>query len=333
MMYGKQAHLNRGEALALFIAILGFSSATDAQEESEIAKWLNLEAAEAGTQASAHPPSAAPPSETGAPSRVVNPSPSVSAPQASAMPARRPGETFSDALDSGGQGPEMVVIPAGRFRMGCVSGQLCEDTEFPVRDVTIPRAFAVSKHEVTFEDYDRYTPSRRVDDDGWGRGRRPVINVSWFDAQEYVTWLSRETGQVYRLLSEAEWEYVARAGSSSAYSLGSGIGSNGANCSGCGSQWDSRQTAPVGSFAANAFGVHDMHGNAYEWVEDCWNNSYAGAPTDGSAWLSGNCGRRVLRGGSWNDTPRHVRSAFRDWRSSGNRFSGDGFRVARTLIP
>ena len=168
----------------------------------------------------------------------------------------------------------MVVIPAGRFRMGCVSGQDCGgDREFPVHEVTIPQAFAVSKYEVTFEDYDRFTYPNRVDDEGWGRGRRPVINVSWSDAQEYVAWLSRQTGQTYRLLSEAEWEYVARAGSSSLYSWGNDIGSNRANCADldefgtCGDQWE--YTAPVGSFPANAFGVHDMHGNVTEWVEDC----------------------------------------------------------------
>ena len=156
---------------------------------------------------------------------------------------------------------------------------------------------------MTFEDYDRYTYPNRVDDEGWGRGRRPVINVSWNDAQDYVEWLSAQTGHAYRLLSEAEWEYVARAGSSTVYSWGDDIGSNRANCDGCGSQWDYDRTAPVGSFAANGFGVHDMHGNVWEWVEDCWNGSYAGAPTDGSAWRSGECEQRVLRGGSWNISP------------------------------
>ena len=246
---------------------------------------------------------------------------------------RQPGETFSDTLNSGGQGPEMVVIPAGRFRMGCVSGQECYDNEFPVRDVTIPQAFAVSKYEVTFENYDRFTYPNRVDDEGWGRGRRPVINVSWDDAQEYVAWLSRQTGQTYRLLSEAEWEYVARAGASTAYSWGNGIGSNRANCEGCGSQWDDDRTAPAGSFSANAFGVHDMHGNVWEWVEDCWNESYAGAPSDGSAWRSGDSDWRVLRGGSWYNYPRNLRSADRNWLTTGHQNLNYGFRVARTLPP
>ena len=258
---------------------------------------------------------------------------SVPAPSLPTAPARRPGETLSDALSSGGQGPEMVVVPAGRFQMGCVSGQDCFDEEFPLHDVTIPQAFAVSKYEVTFEDYDRFTYPNRVDDEGWGRGRRPVINVSWNDAQEYVAWLSRQTGQTYRLLSEAEWEYVARAGSSSPYSWGNGIGSNRTNClrDSCGDRWET--TAPAGSFAPNGFGVHDMHGNVYEWVEDCWNTSYAGAPSDGSAWRSGYCEQRVSRGGSWYVHPRYLRSAYRLNLTSGRRYDFVGFRVARPLIP
>ena len=257
----------------------------------------------------------------------------ASAPSASSSPAAQPGQSFSDTLSSGGRGPEMVVIPAGRFRMGCVSGQECTDAQLPVHDVTIPQAFAVSKYEVTFEDYDRFTYPNRVDDEGWGRGRRPVINVSWNNAQDYVEWLSAQTGHTYRLLSEAEWEYVARAGSSTAYSWGNDIGSNRANCDGCGSQWDNDRTAPVGSFASNAFGVHDMHGNVYEWVEDCWNGSYAGAPSDGSAWRSGDCERRVWRGGSWIDLPGILRSAIRYREPIGNRLGYYGFRVARTLTP
>ena len=234
--------------------------------------------------------------------------------------------------------PEMVVIPAGSFRMGCVSGQGCGDAELPVHEVTIPEAFAVSVYEVTFAQWDACVlgggcGGYRPDDVGWGRGTRPVINVSSDDAQEYVVWLSRQTGEVYRLLSEAEWEYVARAGTLTAYSWGSAIGNNRANCVGCGSQWDDRQTAPVGSFQANAFGVHDMHGNVFEWVEDCLNFSYAGAPSDGSAWRSGDCSWRMLRGGSWDYFPRDLRSASRFLYTSGNRDYDLGFRVARTLTP
>ena len=195
--------------------------------------------------------------------------------------------------------PEMVVIPAGSFRMGCLSGD-CYRNE-PVHSVSI-ESFELSKYEVTFEEYDAFTDAtgrERANDRGWGRGRRPVINVSWDDAVAYTQWLSSQTGERYRLPSEAEWEYAARAGSTTKYSWGNDIGRNRANCDGCGSRWDDRQTAPVGSFSANRWGLHDMHGNVWEWVQDCWNGNYRGAPTDGSAWESGDCSERVLRGGSW----------------------------------
>ena len=247
-----------------------------------------------------------------------------------------PGDAFAGALVSGGTGPEMVVIPAGLFRMGCVSEQECRDSALPVHNATVSETFAVSRYEVTFDDWDTCVSGGgcggyRPDDEGWGRGQRPVINVSWENAQEYVAWLSRETGQTYRLLSEAEWEYVARVGSSSAYSWGNDIGSNRANCYGtnCGEQWEF--VAPVGSFPANAFGVYDMHGNVYEWVEDCWNDNYVGAPSDGSAWMSGDCNKRVFRGGAWNNDQWNLRSWLRFWGTTGNRSYDIGFRVARTF--
>ena len=236
--------------------------------------------------------------------------------------------------------PEMVVVPAGRFRMGCLSNDdYCYDREKPVHEVTIPRAFALSAHEVTFAQWDACAAAGgcngyRPDDEGRGRGDRPVIYVSWEDAQSYVSWLSRETGEEYRLPSEAEWEYAARAGTATKYSWGNEIGSNRGNCileDYCGDQW--KYTAPVGSFAPNAFGLYDMHGNVWEWVEDCWNGSYSGAPSDGSAWRSGNCSRRVLRGGSWLISPRALRAASRSRISTGYRDLSSGFRVARTLTP
>ena len=160
--------------------------------------------------------------------------------------------------------PEMVLIPAGRFRMGCLSN--CEammDYAKPVHEVTI-ESFALSKYEVTFEEYARFTAAtgrRPASDSGWGRGRRPVIDVSWEDAVAYTEWLSAHTGERYRLPSEAEWEYAARAGSGTVYSWGNEIGRGRANCNSCGSQWDNKKTAPVGSFSPNAWGLHDMHGN------------------------------------------------------------------------
>ena len=233
--------------------------------------------------------------------------------------------------------PEMVVVPAGEFMMGSPpSEEDRRDSEGPVHRVTIAEPFAAGKYEVTFEEWDACVGGGgcggyRPDDEGWGRGSRPVINVSWEDAQAYAAWLSGKTGENYRLLSEAEWEYAARAGTTTRYHWGDDIGRNRANCDDdvCGDSWD--YTAPVGSFAANGFGLHDVHGNVWEWVEDCWNDSYAGAPTDGSAWESGNCDLRVLRGGSWHGVPRDLRAAYRFWGGTGIRLGIIGFRVARTL--
>ena len=158
--------------------------------------------------------------------------------------------------------------------------------------------------------------------------------MSWDDAKQYVDWLSRITGKGYRLLSEAEWEYAARAGTTTAYSWGDDIGKGNANCNGCDSEWDAKQPAPVGSFKSNAFGLYDMHGNVYEWVEDAWHDNYSGAPVDGSAWLEGgDASRRVVRGGSWSAIPGFLRAAFRISGNTVDRYNYIGFRVARTLTP
>jgi formylglycine-generating enzyme required for sulfatase activity len=160
-----------------------------------------------------------------------------------------------------------------------------------------------------------------------------VINVSWDNAKTYVAWLTEQTGKTYRLLSEAEYEYSARAGTQTAYPWGKDIGQNNANCKGCGSQWDGEQTAPVGSFKPNAFGLNDMVGNVWEWVEDCYRDNYDNAPTDGSAWIKGgDCKYRVIRGGAWNVTPDGLRSANRSRVSADDRRYYVGFRVARTLV-
>ena len=160
-----------------------------------------------------------------------------------------------------------------------------------------------------------------------------MVNVSWDDAQAYVEWLSAQTGAEYRLPSEAEWEYAARAGTTTRYHWGDEVVSGRANCYGCSRQLDVDRTAPVGSFAPNAFGLYDMHGNVFEWVQDCWNGSYVVAPSDGSARLRGNCGERVLRGGSWDGSPRNLRAATRLRSTTGFRGGYSGFRVARTLTP
>lgn len=234
--------------------------------------------------------------------------------------------------------PKMVVIPSGSFMMGSAKGEFI-DNEEPRRKVTIAEPFAVSKFEVTFAEWDACVADqgcRHQPYDGkWGRADRPVIDVSWFDTQEYVTWLSNKTGRSYRLLSEAEWEYAARAGTQTNFSWGNRIGKGNANCLRCGSQWDDKHmTAPVGSFAANAFGLHDMHGNAYEWVTDPWHESYSGAPTDGSAWTEdGNGKYRVLRGGAWFGGLSGLRSAHRNYVAPDARQLFIGFRVARALGP
>jgi formylglycine-generating enzyme required for sulfatase activity len=244
---------------------------------------------------------------------------------------------FIDTLSDGSHGPEMVVIPAGTFRMGDIQDDGSE-AEKPLHSVSINKPFAMGKYPITFEEYDRFAHAMNrdlPDDNGWGRGNRPVVNVSWEDARAYAEWLSKETGKHYRLPYEAEWEYAARAGTTTTYWWGNEIKQDGkvwANCAGCGSRWDSEGTAPVGSFDPNRFGLHDMLGNVWEWMEDCWHENYEGAPNDGSAWTSGgDCDRRSLRGGSWDNFPRDVRSALR-FRTAPSRRSYDiGFRVAQDL--
>jgi formylglycine-generating enzyme required for sulfatase activity len=209
--------------------------------------------------------------------------------------------------------------------------------EGPQHEVTIAYAFEISKYEVTFDEYDAFakaTHRKLPDDMGWRRGRRPVIMVSFHDAQAYVQWLSQQTGKQYRLPTEAEWEYSARADTQTHYWWGDTIGNNNAVCIGCGSQWDDEQTAPVGSFKANAFGLYDTAGNVREWVQDCLHDNYKNAPTDGSAWLEANggfCDKRVIRGGSWWKYLRSLQSTYRDWDFISTRGSDKGFRIARTL--
>jgi len=235
------------------------------------------------------------------------------------------------------------VVPAGSFTMGSPESEPRRSAdEGPQHPVTIARQFAVGKFEVTFAEWDACVAGGgcngyRPVDQGWGRERRPVVNVSWTDAKTYVEWLSQRTGRRYRLLTEAEWEYAARAGTTTAFHFGPTIATDQANYDGNFTYAGGlkgefrRRTVQVGSFPANAFGLHDVHGNALEWVEDCWHHSYAGAPGDGSAWTSsGDCGRRVLRGGSWTHGPGLLRVAVRSEAGSGLRDELAGFRVARS---
>ena len=276
------------------------------------------------------------------------------------------GEVFRYRLRSGGEGPAMVVLPPGRFRMGSPSTETGRyDNEEPVHTVTISRPIAMGQYPVTFADYDRYVsamgaerptdedsgllktlferkperPNRpeRPADEGWGRGRRPVINVNWHEAKAYASWLSEQTGKRYRLPSESEWEYAARAGTETAYSWGDEINCSqarygrraGGECSNSGDG-----PVPVGSFEPNPFGLYDLHGNVWEWVEDRWHDNYEGAPSDGSAWTGGDDGSlRVMRGGAWFSYPRYVRSAVRFGDPPSRRSIAYGFRLVQDINP
>jgi formylglycine-generating enzyme required for sulfatase activity len=212
--------------------------------------------------------------------------------------------------------PEMVLIPTGSFIMGSPANEPERQSyENPQHQMTIVKPFAVGKFTVTFAEWDAcvagggcggYVP----DDHGWGHKNRPVINVSWNDVKAYAAWLSRKTGQNYRLLSEAEWEYAARAGSQTPFWWGSTITPTQANYDGTADIYKGgvkgeyrQQTVPMNSFQPNPFGLYQVHGNVWEWVEDCWHDNYEGAPADGSAWISESCGQHVLRGGSWASSP------------------------------
>jgi formylglycine-generating enzyme required for sulfatase activity len=210
--------------------------------------------------------------------------------------------------------------------------------------VTIGYRFAIGRYAVMFAEYDQFcevNAREKPGDAGWGRGRRPVINVSWRDAKAYVEWLTGDTGQPYRLLSEAEWEYACRAGTSTPFSFGRTISPEQANYDGNhpyagGSRGICRrQTVPVGSLLANPWHLHEMHGNSWEWVEDVWHDSYSGAPVDGAAWTDGEGIQsdrlRVRRGGSWFNYPRYCRSGSRGGSVPDGRGNVLGFRVARTI--
>jgi formylglycine-generating enzyme required for sulfatase activity len=249
--------------------------------------------------------------------------------------AAKPGSDFKEC-ETGC--PTMIVVPPGEFMMGSpASEKHRSDNEDPQHEVIIAKPFAVGRTEVTFAEWDACVAAgacAKASDSNWGRGNQPVINVSWDDANEYTAWLSRITGKEYRLLTEAEWEYAARGGATTAYSWGDEIGKGNANCKDCGSRWDGKQTAPVGSFKANAFGLYDMHGNVFEWVEDRWHDSYEDAPVDGSPWLQNqDASARVVRSGSWYYDPQLLRSAFRIGFTTDVRDYNLGFRLARTLSP
>jgi len=240
---------------------------------------------------------------------------------------------FQDELEGGGRGPQMVVIPPGRFRMGDLHGQ-GDDNERPVHEVTIAHNFALARLEVTFAEFDRFaeaTGRPLPSDEGWGRGNRPVVNVTWQDADAYARWLAEQTGQPYRLPTEAEWEYSARAGTESLFWWGDEMQEGYAVCDGCDSRWGSQSTAPTGSMQANPWGLHDLSGNVDEWVADCYQADYSQAPKDGSAEQMTGCSQRVMRGGSWFDIPRLTRPASRYRHPANTSRNSWGFRVALDL--
>jgi formylglycine-generating enzyme required for sulfatase activity len=257
----------------------------------------------------------------------------AAAPQPPPKPAREtrppPPPTFRDRLKDGGDGSEMVRLPSGRFLIGAAEVA----NERPRHEVRIERPFAIGRFPVTFDDYDRFvaaTNHQHPDDEGWGRGRRPVINVSWNDAVAYCVWLTGQTGRTYRLPSEAEWEYVGRAGTATHWSYGDDaralsdyawFGENSGN-----------RTHPVGEKKSNPWGFHDIHGNVWEWVQDHWHGDYQDAPADGSAWedAAARAGR-VVRGGSWMYSAWDVRVSSRLGFAPDSRGSGIGLRLAQDL--
>ncbi len=253
----------------------------------------------------------------------------LAAPAAWAQGSPPPGTRFRDCANC----PEMMVLPPGSFTMG----EAGTSRTSPPHPVTLARPVAIGVNLVTFDEWDACVADGgcgllRLSDQGWGRGRRPVINVNWDQASSFATWLARKSGRPYRLPSEAEWEYAARAGSTTTFWWGDDVIAGVANCASCGSPFDDRQTAPVGSFRANAFGLYDMAGNLTQWVADPWHASYQGAPADGSIWLTdGDPRRRVMRGGSWYNRPSYSRSAYRNGDAPTVANPKIGFRVALPL--
>ena len=256
------------------------------------------------------------------------------APSAEAsQPVYKTGQVFRDCPDC----PELVVVPAGIFIMGLKAKS---KKSKPAHRVNIAKPFAMGRFEVKFSEWQACINAggcnNNPDDHRWGKKGRPVINVTYFDAKRYLSWISKKTGHRYRLPSEAEWEYANRAGTTTVWWWGNKVGKNHANCKDCKSPWsdggdDVHGTAPVGSFPPNAFGLHDTSANVFEWVDDCWNKSYKNAPNDGSSWTQGDCRNRVIRGGSFYYYSKVARSAYRAKNPPNVKSYWLGFRVLREL--
>lgn len=250
-------------------------------------------------------------------------------PEVTITPVKSLGQ-FQDRLRNGGRGPLMVKLPEGLFFMGAKDSSPHLD-ERPQHKVAL-QGFSISKYEITFEEYDRFvvaTGRKKTNDNGWGRGKQPIINVSWNDAVAYTKWLTEQTKHQYRLPTEREWEYAAKAGTQTLYWWGYKIERNKANCASCGSQWDARQPAPVGSFTPNPAGLYDMIGNVLEWTQSCYHTSYQNAPTYGNIWEGGNCSKRVARSSAFRTYEKDLRVTKRYSYSPQFRLETLGFRVVR----
>ncbi len=278
-------------------------------------------------------------------------------PRPPSTPAPAPGTAFRDCPGC----PEMVALPPGRFMMGTAAAAARRERlldrvgamEQPQHAVTVQGNLAIGKFDVTREEFAHFVTAtgyagangcylwtvgdyafdarKSWRDPGFAQTERdPVVCVNMQDVDAFIAWMVQTTGKSYRLPTEAEWEYAARAGTKTLRWWGNPIGSGNADCGGCGSRWDAKSTAPAGSFAANPFGLYDVLGNAWQWTADCWNNSYDHAPNDASVRVvSGQCGGRVLRGGSWVEVPRLVRAARRLRHPIPRRQNNVGFRVLR----
>jgi formylglycine-generating enzyme required for sulfatase activity len=241
-------------------------------------------------------------------------------------------DVFRDSLKSGGHGPTMIKVPAGKFRMGGATAMLSPD-EVPRHKVNIP-SFMVSVYEVTFAEYYRFaaaTGRKKPKSRGWDRKTHPVVSVTWDDALAYTRWLSKQTGKRYRLLSESEWEYVARAGTRTSFWWGTRAGTGNAHCFDCKTDYSTSKPAKVGTYKPNAFGLYDTAGNLFEWVHDCYHRNYKDAPDDGSVWEGGDCDVRIVRGGSYGSPADSMRVENRNKFKSSKGQYNVGIRVARDL--
>lgn len=250
-------------------------------------------------------------------------------PEEVATPIKSLGQ-FRDRFKNGGQGPLMIKLPEGKFSIGAKDSAPYPN-ERPQKMIAL-QGFSISRYEITFDEYDRFVAAvdrKKPDDNGWGRGDQPVINVSWDDALAYTKWLTEQTRHQYRLPSEREWEYAAKAGTQTPYWWGTEVGRNKANCGSCGSRWDARQTAPVGSFDPNSVGLYDMIGNVIEWTQSCNRSSYQGAPAYGNVWEGGDCSKRVARSSSFRTYEKDLRVTKRYDYSPQTRLETLGFRVVR----